>query len=147
MCATSSLISPSKSLKEIIQNTPLFSKYSKILNMADPRFFDIYNYEINSFSICQAHRCLGTELSVYSESKVNRKCKLVKITKVRGSPILHFNINEKIYFYGIRGIKANYKINLKWVGCGTHSYISPSEYFKQIIQETSKEQKMNLHNF
>ena len=166
-CTHSAFISPSKILKEIIQNSPensknfiTFKKSKKFLDREDPKVYDIKNYELHSLEIRGVHKCPGTELSVYFEThppsdeiisdnnrlkfqpkksnldltSVIRKCKLVKITNVRGNPILHFNINEKIYFYGIRGIKANYKIklgctksckkgDLKWVGCGTHSYI------------------------
>ena len=42
------------------------------------------------------------------------KCKIVNIAKSRtGSPIFYLKINnEKIYSYGIRGIKADFKICL-----------------------------------
>ena len=39
--------------------------YSKMLDMADPRVYDLKNYDINSFDIGKGHKCNGTEISVY----------------------------------------------------------------------------------
>ena len=58
----------------------------------------------------------------FNENKILRNCalnqtnikfKLLRILNRLGNPILHFKINRKMYFYGIRGVRADYKIVLQ----------------------------------
>ena len=136
-CSTYSFILPSESLKQIIQKSPRSSKYPKNFEKSDPKVFDIQNYDINSFVSYEDHKCPGTELSEYFENKTN-KCKILGITHRRGHPHFHFEIDGKIYFYGIRGITANYKIILrcsKSQRCPTLSSILPFDFLKEIIYD------------
>jgi hypothetical protein len=149
-CMTSSSILPTEFLKEIIQKTPNQLKTDKyvfqFLDNSDPRVYDIKNYDINSLKICGGHKCAGTELEDYIKinthdipEKVN--CKLVNIlTNRRDHPNFHFEINGKLYFYGLRGIKADYRIVLycNQKSCGNSASILPSEFLKQLIQNTPK---------
>jgi hypothetical protein len=143
-CRNTSFILPSDSLKQIIQNTPNCNKYPKNIDKSDPRVFDIQNYDVNSFDIGKGHSCSGTEIENYK--KMNNhdikkvKCKLLKIENNRGHPKFHFEIDEKIYFYGLRGIKADYKIVLCCPkrSCLNSASILPSEFLKQLIQDSPK---------
>jgi hypothetical protein len=71
------------------------------------------------------------------------KCKLLKIENRRGHPNLHFEIDGKNYFYGIRGIRKDYKIVLKCtkhisgITCNNNSFIAPLDLLKQIMQDKS----------
>ena len=76
-----------------------------MFDKADPKVYDIQNYDKNSFEICGAHRCQGIE---HDQNKLRYKLK--KITNNRGNPNFHFEINGKYYVYGFRGIKRDYKI-------------------------------------
>jgi hypothetical protein len=156
ICRNKSSISPSEYLKEIIQNTPnkLQSTkvaYSKFIDKSDPKVYDINNYDINSFEICGSHKCAGTELDDYiktNNEEIARKvkCKLLKITHPREHPIFHFEIDRNVYFYEVRGIKADYEIVLHCTKtfkngkakCNNNASILPLESFKQIIQNTPK---------
>ena len=71
------------------------------------------------------------------------KCELLKITNRSGHPNFHFEINGQVYFYGIRGIKANYTIDLvctkKYQNvkaqCDNISSILPSEFLKGVVTQ------------
>ena len=88
-----------------------------------------------------------------NRKSLNTKCKIMNITKVRGNPIFHFEMNGKIYNYGIKGIRADYKISLKCthdsknsaknlkVKCGNMSFIFSTETLASIIQDKPKEPK------
>jgi hypothetical protein len=89
-CGNLSYILPSDYLKQIIQNSPTISKYTKFLDKSDPRVYDLNNYYINSFDIGKGHKCSGTEIKNFSKSNnkpeifVNSnamqvQCKSVKI--------------------------------------------------------------------
>ena len=100
-CANLSVISPSEKGKVIIINRPkrLYAQFPKILNKSDPRIYDIENYDINSFEICGAHKCSGTETELYMNKNIPVKCKLLKIRSSHHRSDLitfHFKINEKI---------------------------------------------------
>jgi hypothetical protein len=41
------------------------------------------------------------------------KCRIVKIENRRGYPNFHFEIDGKMYIYGIEGIRTDYKIVLR----------------------------------
>jgi hypothetical protein len=79
----------------------------------------------------------------FSQSKL--KCKIVKIVNSRGFPNLHFEINGKMYFYGISGVRADSKIVFRLSGssqpCGNISTVLPSDFLKEIIQKTPSENK------
>ena len=85
------------------------------------------------------------ENCVLSQTKLN--CKLVKIVNCRGYPQLHFVIDEKMYFYGIKGIRADYKIILRCtkqsLGCDNYSSIRPLDLLKQIIFKNSSKINYN----
>jgi hypothetical protein len=72
-----------------------------------------------------------------NQSKLN--CKLVKIENRRGYPKFYFEIDGKIYFYGIRGIKPDYTIILRCTKqpCNNSSFIAPLDFLKQIMQDKS----------
>ena len=70
--------------------------------------------------------------------------KFVKIVKGKqGVPNFHFEINGKYYVYRYRGIRANYKISLVCSkdGCGKTATITPSEFLKEIIQNSPENSK------
>jgi hypothetical protein len=65
--------------------------------------------------------------------------KLVKIANHHGRPNFRFEINGKAYFYGIRGIKADYKIVLfSTKTFPNNAYILPTECLKKIIRNSPK---------
>jgi hypothetical protein len=78
------------------------------------------------------------------------KCKLLKISRsARGYPSFHLQINEKVYFYGFRGIRKDDRIilvctktfennTLETKCCTNRSYILPSEFLKEIFQKGLK---------
>jgi hypothetical protein len=146
-CDNLSCILPSDFLKQIIQNSPKISEYPKFFDKSESRMFDINNYDINSFEIGNGHNCSGKQPDTYPKKNTPKnntpvKCKLLKIENRRGHPIFHFEINGKMYCYGIRGIRANYKIVLRCYKmafgsqCNNISTILPSDFLKQIIQDT-----------
>jgi hypothetical protein len=138
-CGNTSLISPSDCLKQIIQNTPNCTEYPKNIDKTDPRVFDIQNYDINSFNIGRGHSCPGTEIDKYMKIDIkNVNCKLMKIDNNGGQPKFYFEIDEKFYIYGFRGIRADYKIVLccNQRRCNNSAYISPTELLRQLIQDT-----------
>jgi hypothetical protein len=71
------------------------------------------------------------------------KCKIVKIVNSRGFPHLHIEINRKMYFYGISGVRADNNIVLKCnkrlsgsiQPCGNISTILPSDFLRKNIQK------------
>jgi hypothetical protein len=152
-CSSRSTIFPSDFLKQIIQNSPKLSQYSKIVDKSDPRVYDLKNYDLNSFDIGEGHMCSGTQMK-----KSNNKpeiCKIVKIVNSRGSPQFHFEINGKMYFYGIAGVKADNKIVLKCSKkslsgssklCHNLSTVVPSDFLKEIIQKKPSEYKKSYAN-
>jgi hypothetical protein len=158
-CNNISTVLPTDFLKNNIQKTPSEdkNKYPKILDKSHPRVYDIDNYDINSFDIGEGHRCPGTEISVYLKSlnKPEMKCKIVKIVNSRGFPHLHFEINGKIYFYGIFGVKSDNTIVLKCtrrslsnssVACNNISTVLPSNFLKEIIQKKTIGNKIRYAN-
>ena len=76
------------------------------------------------------------------------KYKLLRIAKtVRGNLCFHFEINEKVYFYGFRGINNDGKMFLictrthktelkKYSPCLNSSYILPTEFLQEIYQKS-----------
>jgi hypothetical protein len=78
--------------------------------------------------------------SALNQSKM--KCKLLKIENRSGNPKFHFEIDGKMYIYGIVGIKKDYKIvlrctkNVNGSPCGNRSTILPSDFLKQIIHNS-----------
>ena len=82
------------------------------------------------------------------------KFKLLKICRgARGYPSFHLQINEKVYFYGFRGIRKDDRIilvcsktyengELTCSQCCCTSYILPSEGLKEIIQKSE-----NIQNY
>jgi hypothetical protein len=79
-------------------------------------------------------------------SQTKLKCKIVKIVNSRGFPNLHFEINGKMYFYGIVGVRADNKIVLRCtkrslsdssVCCNNLSTVLPSDFLKELIHKTS----------
>jgi hypothetical protein len=151
-CSNTSSILPLDSFKQFIRDKRAgLSQYPKFFDKSDPRMYDINNYDINSFDIGNGHKCPGQEIDEYLKStnapengaKVV-KAKLVKIANHRGHLRFHFEINDKIFFYGFRGIRADYKIVLYCTKtsfkskCINTSSILPSEFLKQIIQNSPK---------
>jgi hypothetical protein len=137
-CSNSSYIAPLDLLKQIMQDKPSKTKYAKILDNSDPRVYDLKNYDVNSFDIGNGHKCSGTEIEI---NKV--KCKLVQIDNRRGRPKFHFEIDEKVYFYGIDRIRADYKIVLRCTKqtCYNSSFIAPLDLLKQIMQDNKSLKK------
>ena len=88
-------------------------------------------------------------------SQTKLKCKLVKIVDCRGSPHLHFEINGKMHFYGIVGVRADNKIVLRCqkilsgskLPCNNLSTVLPSEFLKEIIQKQPSEIKQIYPKF
>jgi hypothetical protein len=82
-------------------------------------------------------------------SQTKMRCKLVKIVNSRGFPHLNFEINGKMYFYGIVGVRADNKIVLQCsktrlsgsMRCNIISTVLPSDFLKEIIQKTPSKQK------
>jgi hypothetical protein len=115
-CDTHSSIFPLEFLKKIIHHSPEKTTYPLFLDKSDPKVYDIQNYDINSLDIGKGHKCSGIELDEYNkmhEKHEKVKCKLVKIAHtICGSPIFYFEINGKMYFYSLRGIKKDYKMTL-----------------------------------
>jgi hypothetical protein len=156
-CNNCSTIFPSDFLKEIIQNSPTISKYLKIVDKSDPRVYDLKNYDLNSFDIGEGHKCPGTEIKKVSKLELFNKlqCKLVKIVNSRGFPNLHIEINGKMYFYGIKGVKADNKVVLRChkslsgskLRCNNLSTVLPSDFLKEIIQKKTSELKNRYANF
>jgi hypothetical protein len=156
-CNNTSTVLPSDFLKQIIQkrSSVSTSSYATFLDKSDPRVYDIDTYDINSFDIGKGHKCPGIEIDVYLKSlnkleeKPEIECKLVKIENSRGFPHLHFEINGKMYFYGIKGVRADNKIVLRCnkhlsgssQPCGNKSTVLPSDVLKKIIQKTPSETK------
>jgi hypothetical protein len=64
-CNNNSYIAPLDLLKQIMQDKSTRKKYAKMLDISDPRVYDLKNYDINSFDIGNGHNCGGTEISVY----------------------------------------------------------------------------------
>ena len=108
------------------------------------------SYDIKSFEIGVAHKCLGTDINIYEINNTIKKiqtpakCKLHKISDNRGNPIFHFEINGKVYFYGTRGVRTDGKIGLRCSkkilnlkkACCNSAYILPSAKGKVILQDT-----------
>ena len=157
-CDNISTVVPSDFLKEIIHKRPAEIKncYANSLDKSDPRVYDLKNYDLNSFDIGKGHKCSGTEIKKVSKSNnkpeifVNKlQCKIVKIEIRRGYPNLHFEINGKMYFYGIIGVKADNKVVLRChkslsgssLLCGNISTVLPSDFLKEIIQKRPSEIK------
>jgi predicted XRE-type DNA-binding protein len=145
-CYHLAFISPLDVLKQIMQDNSSKTNYSKTLDISDPRVYDLKNYDLNSFDIGEAHKCPGTEITIFSksnnkpENKINEvKCKIVKIENRRGYPNFQFEIDEKMYFYSIRGIRTDYKIILRCTkrACNYHAFIAPLDSLKQIMQDNS----------
>jgi hypothetical protein len=146
-CKNNSYIAPLDLLKQIMQdNKSSKKKYSKILDNSDPRVYDSKNYDVNSFDIGEGHKCSETEIK--KNSKFNKKpenemndvkCKLVQIVNHVGRPNFHFEIDGKMYVYGIRGIRSDYKIILRCTkrACYYLAFIAPLDLLKQIMQEKS----------
>jgi hypothetical protein len=67
-----------------------------------------------------------------------KKCKLVRIANRKGHPKFHIEIEEKLYFYGFRGIRADDKIVLycNHNSCWNRVVISPLEFLKQLIHDS-----------
>ena len=144
------------------------SKYTKFLDNSDDSVYDINNYDINTFEIFGNHKCAGTKLRVYfqeiekSEHKkilqslrqtfslgqAKIKSKLLKIIKIHTRldehPHFHFEINEKIYFYGFRRFKKDGQIVLQCQNstCGNISYILPSDFLKLGIQNAPSDPRV-----
>ena len=147
ICGNHFFILPSDLLRPLIQNSPQNSKYAKTLDKLNPKVYDMNNYNINTFDVGRGHTCPGTKLEVYLKNSNPEifKCKLVKIANHRGFPNYHFEINGKMYFYGFKGIKADYKIVLyctkkyqkgkTCTHCYNYSSILPTEFLKQIIKD------------
>ena len=72
-----------------------------------------------------------------------KKFKLVKIVKKNNRPHLHFEIDGKMFFYGIVGVRANNQIVIKCTSCKNFSYILPSEFLWQIMQYKPGDLKLN----
>jgi hypothetical protein len=145
-CDNLSSILPSDNLKQIIENSPSISKYPKILDKSDPRVYDLKNYDLNSFDIGDGHKCLGTEIEINEI-----KFKLVQIVNRTlrsplGHPNFHFEIDGRMYIYGIHGIRKDYKIILRCTkrlsgkACNNNSYIAPLDLLKEIMQDNSSKQ-------
>ena len=73
MCTNNCYIFPSEVLKKIIQNSVGKSQYAKFLNKSDPKVYGMNNYDLNSVQNTGAHKCLGTEFSVYFKNKANKE--------------------------------------------------------------------------
>jgi hypothetical protein len=159
ICNNSTTILPLEFLKEIIQDLPKISRYPKILDKSDPRVYEIQNYDINSFDIFKSHKCSGLEIEEYikiSKPILKRekvKCRLVKVAPgKRGHPSFHFEINGKMYFYGLKVIRSDYKINLNCTQkncvtkCNSMANIISSDALKKIIQ-TPPQNSKNRKNF
>ena len=79
------------------------------------------------------------------KTKIN--CRLLNIvTNRRERPKFYFELNKKFYFYGYRGITADYKIVLfcSKNNCGNYATITASKFLKEIIRNSptgSKSQK------
>ena len=107
---------------------------------------------VETSEIDRGHECPGIEIDVYNEKYLLEKsekvkCKLIKITMKREHPNLQVEIDGKLYFYGIVGVKADFTIVLrcqrKYLGnrCNNLSSILPSEYLKEIIINKSTDLK------
>jgi hypothetical protein len=83
--------------------------------------------------------------------KFINSCKILKISDVCGTPLFYFEINGKMYSYGIKGVEADYKIRLQCSitkkVCGNLAVISPSEKGKLIIRDTPSGQKSKFPKF
>ena len=77
------------------------------------------------------------------------KCKLLKIARTaKGFPSYHFQINEKVFIYGFKGITQDDKIVLLCsrpyqkdhldYQCRCLSFILPSESLREIIEKMPK---------
>ena len=88
------------------------------------------------------------KLGVINHTKM--KCKLIKIANFRGQPNFHFEIDGKMYIYGIRGIRADYKIMLRCsktiFRCHTSSYILPFDLLKEMIHDKPVELKSSMYS-
>ena len=87
--------------------------------------------------------------------QTNIKCKLLKIAGQRTkSPLFHIQINRKVYFYSITGIRADHKIVLRCTNryqinklrptCNNLSFLLVSEFLQQIIVGTPKRVQNSL---
>jgi hypothetical protein len=160
-CSMNSSILPTDSLKEIIKTRELpytCTNSIKYFDKSHPKVYDINNYDINSFEIRGEHKCRGTAFTVYlnylnSQNKPVlglkevKQCKLVDICNHRGHPQFHFEIDRKLYVYGLQRIRSDYRIVLccskgdrenRKLRCGNSSTIMPSEFLKKIIQNSPK---------
>jgi hypothetical protein len=128
---------------------PLQIIREKRKQVIDSDVTDFYIGENPLISI-ESNKCEHTETPVNSSlGQTKLKCKLLKIVRVRGNPSYHFQINEKIYFYGFQGIKKNSKIilsctkkfennTLETKRCHNRSFILPSEFLKEFFQKGLK---------
>jgi hypothetical protein len=152
-CNNRSTILPSDFLKEIIQKRPaeIKHRYAKILDKSDPRVYDLKNYDLNSFDIGEDHKCSRTEIKKVSKPEIFNKlqCKLVKIENRRGYPKFHFELNGKMYFYGMNGVREDNNIVLLCTKtlCNNISTILPSDFLKEIIQKRPSKFKNTYPKF
>jgi hypothetical protein len=131
----------------------IFKNHPNIFYKSDPSFFDIHNYDINSFDIEKGHSCAGHDIVAYYKKykpevapefekyQEMSEFKLVKIANRRGHPTFHFEISGKIYFYAFEGVKADYTIVLSCTKspkskCTNVGHILPSDCLKEIIKNT-----------
>ena len=81
------------------------------------------------------------------------KCKLVNILNLRGYPKFFIEIDGKIYSYGIRAIKSNYRIELRCTkqflssACNNISFIQPLDSLLDIIHDKPKKIRTNSPKF
>ena len=86
-------------------------------------------------------------------SQTKLKCELVKIVNSRGFPHLHFQIDGKMYFYRIVGVRPDNKIvlqcnkNAKRKPCNNVSTVLPSDSLKEIFQKKTSKLKKGYAKF
>ena len=98
--------------------------------------------EIDTFQHTKSLRTHANSALPKTLPKKKIKCKLLKIlTNNRRVPKFYFEMNEKFYFYGYRGITADYKIILYCSkgNCGNYATITTSEFLKKIIRNSPEE--------
>jgi hypothetical protein len=128
--------------------TKLDDYYENIFPLKNQNFRSVIKTENSSSNeICESLKCPNIEIDEYNKITAPQlkiyekvKCKLSKISYRCGHPSFNFEINGKMYFYGIRSVKADYTIVLQCQKrlCNHSFDISPSDILKEIIQDTPK---------
>jgi hypothetical protein len=143
ICNHLAYICPNDILKNIIFDKPENQRifFSKDMKLSNPLVTEMTSYDTKNFEINLKKGCLGLELDSYLSLNTQTDMQTVKILKVVKNPcgpLFHIQINDKIYFYSLKGISSKFKIILKCNECDQSAFIRPTDILKKSIFDNRK---------